>query len=467
MRIPEGRLGLAQGLSRRLFPLTLAIGVLLSVGVPTTYYLIGVHSLDRTAAIYADELAERLGEFVFNAPTLWKYQVQKYLQLLHGFVSHKELISIDILDEAGRPISEYTHVTAKARAWWNRAAPIRGAPIRFNNRQVGTVQIRIARDSLLRVTLALFICSVMVGVGLALLVYRFPVRVVSAIEADLERADDELVRTNDHLKDEIAERQRAEDELKAFTAQLERSNRELEEFAYVASHDLQEPLRKVQAFGDRLKANCAEALSERGRDYLERMQQAAARMQILINDLLTFSRVTTKAQPFMPVDLAQVTREVVVDLDVRIEQVGGRVDLDALPTIDADPLQMRQLLQNLIGNALKFHGPEAPPVVNVRSRCLPERESGPDVNAAPPKWCQILVADNGIGFDEKYLERIFAPFQRLHGRGVYEGTGIGLAVCRKIVERHGGSITAHSTPGQGATFIVTLPIAQPKGGLVP
>jgi signal transduction histidine kinase len=261
---------------------------------------------------------------------------------------------------------------------------------------------------------------------------------------------------------EIAERQRAEAELKAFTAQLERSNRELQDFAYVASHDLQEPLRKIRAFGDRLRTSCGETLSARGQDYLERMQQAAARMQTLINDLLTFSRVTTKAQPFRPVDLAQMAREVVSDLEVRIEQSGGRVEVAALPIIDADPLQMRQLLQNLLGNALKFHRPEVPPMVKLASELLPMQEAGSAGHAAPP-MCQLHIEDNGIGFDEQYLDRIFTPFQRLHGRGEYEGTGIGLAVCRKIVERHGGSITARSAPGQGAVFLVMLPIAQPKG----
>ena len=262
---------------------------------------------------------------------------------------------------------------------------------------------------------------------------------------------------------EVAERQRAEAELTDTVAQLERSNRELQDFAYVASHDLQEPLRKIQAFGDRLKAQYAEPLGTRGRDYLERMQQAAARMQTLITDLLAFSRVTTQARPFGPVDLARIAQEVIDDLEVRLEQVGGRVAVAALPTIDADPLQMRQLLQNLLGNALKFHRPEAPPVVTIASDSLPTPAADGAEPTAPPRWCQLVVADNGIGFEEKYLDRIFAPFQRLHGRSEYEGTGIGLAVCRKIAERHGGRITAHSAPGQGATFVVTLPVTHTKG----
>ncbi|MBD2433819.1 MULTISPECIES: PAS domain-containing protein [Fischerella] len=234
--------------------------------------------------------------------------------------------------------------------------------------------------------------------------------------------------------------------------ELSRSNEELQEFAFVASHDLQEPLRKIKTFGDRLKASCGDVLSEQGRDYLERMQNAARRMQTLIEDLLTLSRVTTRAQPFVAVDLLQVTQEVLSDLEISIQQTGATIEIGELPVIDADPLQMRQLLQNLIGNALKFHQKEIQPIVKIYSQLLydPEHVSG--------EQCQIIVEDNGIGFNEKYLDRIFNVFQRLHGRSEYDGTGIGLAICRKIVERHQGSITARSEPGQGAKFIVTLPI---------
>jgi signal transduction histidine kinase len=252
------------------------------------------------------------------------------------------------------------------------------------------------------------------------------------------------------------ERKRAEKAFKTLTAKLGQSNRELQDFASVASHDLQEPLRKIQAFGDRLKTKCSEVLTDEGRDYLERMQNAAGRMQTLINDLLTFSRVTTKARPFVPVDLAKVAQEVLADLEARIEETGGRVEVGELPTIDADPMQIRQLLQNLMGNALKFHRQEVAPVVKVHGQFLNSEERRPNANP----FCQITVQDNGIGFDEKYLDRIFNVFQRLHGRSEYEGTGVGLAVCRKIAERHGGDITATSTPGQGTTFIVILPVKQ-------
>jgi light-regulated signal transduction histidine kinase (bacteriophytochrome) len=230
----------------------------------------------------------------------------------------------------------------------------------------------------------------------------------------------------------------------------------------VASHDLQEPLRKVQAFGDRLKAKCGDALSADARDYLERILGATSRMQTLINDLLTFSRVETRGQPFVPVDLSAVAHEVLGDLEVLIEQTGGRVEVGDMPRVDADPTQVRQLLQNLIGNALKFHKPGRPPVVRVRGRRL-EGEGGLGGDDAR---CEITVDDDGIGFDEKYLDRIFTIFQRLHGRGEYEGTGIGLAVCRRIVERHGGQITARSAPGLGAAFVITLPVSQLIGATV-
>ncbi|MGA2787955.1 MAG: PAS domain S-box protein [Verrucomicrobiota bacterium] len=248
----------------------------------------------------------------------------------------------------------------------------------------------------------------------------------------------------------------SEDKLRQFTMQLERSNRELQDFAYVASHDLQEPLRKIVVFGERLKEKSSEALGPEGMDYLDRMQKAAARMQILISDLLTFSRVTTKAHPFISVNLAQVAREVVNDLEGRIELVKGRVELGTLPVIDAEPLQMRQLLQNLIGNALKFRRPEEPPVVKVEAQLIPAPV------APEKKLCRLTVSDNCIGFDEKYLDRIFNVFQRLHTRNEYEGTGMGLAIVRKIALYHGGDITAKSKPGEGSTFILTLPMAHPK-----
>lgn len=276
---------------------------------------------------------------------------------------------------------------------------------------------------------------------------------------DLEerrRAQARLKEANDLLELRVKERTA---ELADTNTELERSNRELQDFAFVASHDLQEPLRKIQAFGDRLRTVQGPKFDDQGRDYLERMHSAAGRMHTLINDLLMYSRVTTKAQPYEPTDLNQIVKDVIGDLEVRIQETGGKIDAAALPTIDADPVQMRQLFQNLIANALKFHRADVAPVVKIEivenfiDSDAPKRQS-------LESMVTIAVADNGIGFEERYLDRIFTPFQRLHGRNEYEGTGIGLAVCRKIAERHGGALTATSVPGSGSTFYITLPLNQ-------
>lgn len=244
---------------------------------------------------------------------------------------------------------------------------------------------------------------------------------------------------------DITERKRAE-ELARQAAELARSNEELTQFAYVASHDLEEPLRKIVAFGDRLKTHSGPNLDQQGRDYLERMQNAALRMGQLIESLLELSRVTTKGGKFETADLNVIVSEVLADLEARIEQTGGRVEVEQLPTLIADRSQARSMFQNLIGNALKFHKENEPPVVRVSSQ---RGENG--------DW-EIHVMDNGIGFEEKRADQIFVPFHRLHGRETYEGAGLGLAICQKIVTRHGGRITAHSRPGIGSDFVVTLPV---------
>lgn len=261
------------------------------------------------------------------------------------------------------------------------------------------------------------------------------------------------------IAEDITEQKQTHLTLARQAEELIRSNKELEQFAYIASHDLQEPLRKVQTFGSMIETSAGSTLNAESLDYLQRMRSAAARMQQFINDLLTYSRVATQTQPFVQVNLAKVAQEVLSDLESRIESTGGTVELGALPTLTADPLHMRQLLQNLIGNALKFHRRDVPPVVSVQSQTVQQAsDAGPGRLA-----CEITVQDNGIGFDEKYLDRIFAPFQRLHGRGEYEGTGIGLAICHKIVQRHRGTITAQSVPGQGTRFIITIPLEPDTG----
>lgn len=252
----------------------------------------------------------------------------------------------------------------------------------------------------------------------------------------------------------INEQLRKEERLKAYAKRLEESNRDLEDFIFVASHDLQEPLRKIQAFGGFLLADCGDQLNEKGKRYIEKMSNASNRMQGLIEDLLSLARVTTKAKPFVSCDLSVVVHEVLGDLEARIQQTGAQVDVDILPVLEADPVQMRQLFQNLIGNSLKYHRPGVAPVIRVRA--LLDTEI-PDL---PISHCAVRVEDNGIGFEPEYAEQIFKAFERLHGKEAYEGTGIGLAICRKVIDRHGGTIKAEGVPEKGSRFTVILPLNQ-------
>ncbi|WP_233555505.1 sensor histidine kinase [Pontibacter oryzae] len=257
---------------------------------------------------------------------------------------------------------------------------------------------------------------------------------------------------------DITQQKLNEERLRRYAAELERSNHELQDFAYVSSHDLQEPLRKIQAFGDRLKTKEYDKLSEQGKDYVDRMLNAASRMQNLINDLLDFSRVTSKSKAFEKVSLSAVLADVLSDLEISIERTGAQVEQSPLPAIEGEPTQLRQLFQNLVSNAIKFSKPGEPPRIRIFAR---ELQTKAHLTATPgDEVVEIHVQDNGIGFDEKYLDRIFNIFQRLEGQK-YEGSGIGLAVCRKIAVRHGGDITARSAPGEGTTFIVTLAKSHP------
>ncbi len=279
-------------------------------------------------------------------------------------------------------------------------------------------------------------------------------KLTETLEQRVRARTDELEVANAKLQAEVTERTRAERELARANRRLTQSNRELQDFAYVASHDLKEPLRKIATFADLMRVDCDAELGEEGLFYIERMQESAGRMTSLINDLLDFSRVKTSGDPFSTIELNDVVDQVLSDLDVRIRESAASIHVDDLPSIDADPTQMRQLFQNLISNALKFRRDDTPPVISVRS--LTTRTTGLDEE----KTCRLLVEDNGIGFEEQYADRVFSPFQRLHKS--YEGTGMGLAICRRIVERHHGMISVKSRTGHGTTFTIDLPFYQPK-----
>ena len=225
---------------------------------------------------------------------------------------------------------------------------------------------------------------------------------------------------------------------------LLRSNAQLESFASVAAHDLQEPLRKIRAFSDRVRTLLDPNGAEKALEYLARVDAAAARMQTLITDLLALARVSGREPERIETSLDQIVQSVLQDLADRTREVGATFDVEHLPDVIADSSQMRQLFTNVIGNSLKYHRPDVPLRVTI---------SGTSLNGR----VLVRVEDNGIGFDNRYLTKIFAPFERLHGREEYEGTGVGLALCRTIVERHGGTITGHGRPGEGAEFVIDMP----------
>lgn len=246
--------------------------------------------------------------------------------------------------------------------------------------------------------------------------------------------------------EDITSRHAADEAALVAHDELRRINTELESFASVAAHDLREPLRKILAFGDRIEVRYGDALGEQGRDYLNRMTRAATRMDALIEALLAYARIGMMRPAFEPVALEVVVAEAVADVHTRLEESGGQVETTALPVVHGNHVLLRQLFTNLLANALKYRDPGRPPVVRVEAEPAPGGAS----------W-RISVSDNGIGFEQVFAERIFAPFERLHGKDAYDGTGIGLAICRRIVEQHGGTITADGQSGDGATFTMTLP----------
>jgi len=675
------QIGIGHYLSRRLLPLSAGIGLLIAFLAPVTYWFIAHYNHQQNTSHYAEELADKFREMALEAPELWKYQTYKFIKTTEGFHPTLEVLGFSVLDEKGEPITAYQYM----RGWKKHGRKLTfteelrfslgTAPILFNNRRVGTVEVLISDAPLLRGTAVLFAVSLLVGISLAVLVYQFPVRVVRKAEVEVERlvvavqesekkyrslvgnipdviwscgrdrdisfisanvervcgysaeefhalgpslwfanvhTDElELVReafhslfTRDDVFDveyryrrmdgewiwlhdramgtyerdgvrhadglftditdrkrmeealkesetkfrslveeslvgvyiiqdqifkylnpklaeifgyeaaelldrkgpvdlvlpddwpmveenlrrrqageikslnyafrgvtrghevihlevfgsltvyhgrpavigtmlDVTDRKRAEEALAAQTQELARSNGELEQFAYVASHDLQEPLRMVSSYMQLLARRYKGKLDADADEFIAFAVDGATRMQRLIKDLLMYSRVGTKGKEPVPTDCGAVIGYALDNLQQAIAEKGATVTHDELPTIMGDEVQLTQLFQNLIGNAIKFQG-EEPPQVHVG---VLREGSG---------WL-FSVRDNGIGIAPEHFERIFQIFQRLHGREEYPGTGIGLSVCQKIVERHGGRIWVDSAPGNGATFCFTVP----------
>lgn len=243
--------------------------------------------------------------------------------------------------------------------------------------------------------------------------------------------------------------------------ELTRSNSELEQFASIASHDLQAPIRKVAAFTDRL-IDSDPPLSERQQEFVERIQTASGRMQTLISDLLSYSRISTRDNSLYPVDLNESVERACEDLEEDIRDSGAAIEVEDLPTVEANTTQMAQLFQNLIGNAIKYRSADRKPMIRISGVSVSNQTTEADSlsSTVVEKFCEIRIKDNGIGFSQEFSHQIFEIFKRLHGPGEYEGTGIGLALCKKIVEKHYGTIRAESVPGIGTEFILRLPAHQ-------
>jgi two-component system, chemotaxis family, sensor kinase Cph1 len=262
------------------------------------------------------------------------------------------------------------------------------------------------------------------------------------LEIALDHEDQSRLRI---ILSDITNQKQVQKELQLYTQELERANQALRDFSFIVSHDLQEPLRKIKAFGKLMETRFDDTLGAEGKDYIARMDSAANRMDSMLRGLLAYSRVSSKGVSFFDVNLSEIALAVLSDMDSRLMETGGTVSLVNLPNIQADPLQMRQLFQNLIGNALKYHRPGVPPLVTVTSSLIEDR------------WIEIMVNDNGVGIDMQYADYIFEPFTRLDVKSDTDGTGMGLVICKKIIEHHGGTISVSSMLDQGSTFTVKLP----------
>lgn len=284
-------------------------------------------------------------------------------------------------------------------------------------------------------------------------------KVIHALGKRIDDKDGQPIKFIGSIRD-ITDRRIIEEDLRNKVEKLNQSNRELEEFAYVASHDMQEPLRKITTFSSRLQEKYSDVLTGEGAMYLTRMAASAENMRKLINDLLEFSRISNTQQPVQTISLNVVLREVKTDLELVIEDTGTTINSVTLPLVPAIYSQMKQIYSNIISNAIKFHKAGTPPVIDIAWSFLStEQKLKLELNSET-EYYQIHFKDNGIGFDTEYSQKIFNIFQRLHGRSEYPGTGIGLAICKKIVEHHKGKIYAQSTQGEGATFTVILPTTQ-------
>jgi signal transduction histidine kinase len=281
----------------------------------------------------------------------------------------------------------------------------------------------------------------------------------------LIQQEEKLIGINRSLEIEIKDRILSEQKVNELNKQLldnihqlESINKELDRFAYMASHDLQEPLRKIRIFSERISMKYSSELDEEGKVYIHKMQVACERMQNLINDILAFSKLNVEKEVMVPSDINSIIDEVLIDMEQEIQEKNAIVEVDRIPKLTVHPRLIKPLFQNLISNSLKYSRKEVAPVVKISAK-LDEPLKSPDLNQTG-KFCRINVEDNGVGFEQEYADQVFTMFKRLHIGSEYQGTGIGLAICKKIVEQHKGFISVKSAVNEGSTFIISLPVEE-------
>ena len=465
----------------RLYPVALGIGLLLSLCFPAAYFILGYNALRDTAKLYAEELSEKFGRHALEVPGLWKYRSAKHMQLLREFLPYKDVTTIRVLDENGYSIRWHEYTTAKAETWWNRYAPVGSAPITFNNRTIGTVQIGISQSSLLRFAIPLLLLSTTIGGGLALLVYLYPVKVVAKMEEQLQDLLERLQGSNIELEAKVKERTRglriANAELQEALHEAEVASRGKSEFLANMSHELRTPLNSVLGFSQLLAQQGSGPLTEKQARYVDNIHTSGKHLLALISDLLDLSKLEggyleLRPEPFaLPEALGALLREIRPQAEVK--GLTLELHVDAAPaTLRADPLRFKQILYNLLSNAIKFTPTGGRITVTARqiasSQLTVDKAEKPDRELStvdpghPGDLVEIAVADTGIGIKAKDMSMLFEPFTQLEPAvsKYYQGAGLGLALTKRLVELHDGTIWGESAgEGQGSTFRVRLPLA--------
>lgn len=463
METPEGAVGIRRHLAERLLPLTWAIALLIGIGVPATYYLLESAALRRIATSYARHLAQQFQGVIVDSPTLWKYQAQKYSQILRGFLPYREVTSIRLLDEGGRLVTGQEDERAKPDGWWNPPVYGGSVPLLFNNRQVGTIRVELSGGALRRATLLLFLLSAGLGGGLAALVYRFPVRVVARMEGRIQELLETIQRANADLEAKVEERTR---ELRQANAQLQEAvqraqeaSRVKSEFLATMSHELRTPLNAVIGFSQLLTDQLGPSASPRHRKFLNNITESGRHLLDLINGILDLAKVESgKIElQYEEVSLRDLIQQVVAGVQPQAEGKGLTVSSqvqEGLDRVTLDAGKVKQVLYNLVGNAVKFTHDGG------QVRIVARLHEG---------FLEMSVADTGIGIRPEDQRRIFEAFQQIDSSldRKYPGTGLGLALTKKLVELLGGRIWVQSEIEKGSTFTFSLalppPVALPFG----